>query len=419
MQKRALKTCFLACLLTALLLPFTAVEGKTGTSGFPLNPGTKWKYINQDGSTDTLSIVRNYFFGSIPLCEVAFNSQEPFYLIPSEDGIFKLSFDPARKTSLQDREMTLLFKSPLAIGQSWQSPWTDPPLTFTVLAAEEVVVPAGSFPEALKIGYRVVSSPIYEGYIWLVSGTGIVAQEQSGYRSELTSYTRSALLAPLPTSLTTEEIEKSLNIATISPPVQPEQPVEKSWLASHIPHVMVSSLLILGCGVFLVILSRTRRDIDLEESEDVQEGELILAQAMVKEDMLEDASRILQRLAEKHPEWPDIAALLGSAYYRLGKVDEACLEFKRAITLNPNMVSARLELAKIYLELNDPSNALEEVEPVILANPDFADAIYLKGEVYMALGEIDAAIETFRSALSLNPDFANARKALEEALSSN
>jgi tetratricopeptide (TPR) repeat protein len=287
------------------------------------------------------------------------------------------------------------------------------------LAAEEVIVPAGSFPDALKIGYRVVSSPIYEGYIWLVPGTGIVAQEQSGYRSELTSYTRSDLLAPLPTSLTTEEIEKILNISVISRPIQKEQTAQKIWLSSHIPHVLVSSLLLLGCAVFLVMLARTRRDIDLQESDDVQEGELILAQAMVKEDMLEDASRILQRLAEKHPEWPDIAALLGSAYYRLGKADEACLELKRAITLNPDMVSARLELAKIYLELNDPSNALVEVEPVILANPDFADAIYLKGEIYMVLGEIDAAIETFRSALSLNPDFANARKGLERALSSN
>jgi tetratricopeptide (TPR) repeat protein len=172
----------------------------------------------------------------------------------------------------------------------------------------------------------------------------------------------------------------------------------------------------IGLVALVAYLNSGKVEMDLKDDPDVQEGEATLASAMVRDGLYEDASQILQRLTAKHPQWPDLAALLGRAYRETGKLQEACLELKRALTLNPDMAKTRLELVRTYLGLSEPARALEEVEMVLSDNQGFADAIFLKGEVLASMGLDQEALKYYREALQINPSFSEAQHALERLL---
>jgi tetratricopeptide (TPR) repeat protein len=303
-------------------------------------------------------------------------------------------------------------------GQTWFSPWTEPQLSFTVLDLGPVKVAAGEFRHTLKIGYRPLSSPIYQGYIWFKPGVGLLAQEESGYRTELVSYTLSDLLAPATVTVSGDKLfalfRSAARESNVTEPVGFWSRFKNMTLSG--PYYLFLFLFLIGILSLFGYLNAKKVEMDLENNLEVQEGETALASAMVREGLYEDASRILQRLSARHPQWPDVAALLGRAYRETGKLSEACLELKRALTLNPHLVRARLELVKTYLLMSEPARALEEVETVLTEHQSFADAIYLKGEVLASMGLDQEALKCFRESLEINPSFTEAQNALERIL---
>ncbi|MFV1957703.1 MAG: tetratricopeptide repeat protein, partial [bacterium] len=107
----------------------------------------------------------------------------------------------------------------------------------------------------------------------------------------------------------------------------------------------------------------------------------------------------------------------GKTLLRSGNVEEAVLELKRTLTLNPRMVDARLDLVRAYIELDDSSKAFEGLDTILTENPEFADALCLKGDVLSAMGKTDQAAESYRQALKINPSFSGAQSNLERLLS--
>ena len=385
---------------------------------FPLNPGNTWTYRDLEGNLETLVIRQVLERGGIPLIEAAYDGSRSFYYILCREGVYRLEATAGIPVEEPKGDLTLLLRWPLDPGQTWQSPWSDPPLSFTVLDRGPVKVAAGTFRDAVKIGYRALSSPIYQGYLWVEPGVGLLAQEKSAYRTELVSYSLSDLLAPTAVAVDGDRLaqifkppgtEKQLRPTGIWPQVKD--------LVFSAPFYLFILLVVIGFIAAVSYLNSRKVEMDFMNDPEVQEGELTLASAMVREGLYKDASMILQRLSAKHPQWPDIAALLGSAYREMGRFQEASLEFKRALTLNPDMAKARLELVRTYLSLNEPARALEEVETVLGDHPEFPDAVYLKGEVLSAMGMNQKALEHFREALGINPSFAEAQKALERVLS--
>ncbi|UCF89507.1 MAG: tetratricopeptide repeat protein [bacterium] len=411
-------TRFLSVLLLGIFLALSLfAEAIAYTEIFPLGPGNTWTYRDLDGELETLVISRFVEKNGIPLVEAYYDGASPFYYILSAEGVFRLQ--PASGTTLKDLRgnLTMLLQWPLEPGQSWQSSWSDPPLSFTVLDRGPVKVAAGNFHDSIKIGYRPVSSPIYQGYIWFEPGVGLLAQEENNNRTELFSYSLSDLLSPPEMTISGDKLARIFQ----SPGSVAENGATGtlSRLKELLPSVQFSLFLLLAFAAFIalvVYLNSGKVEMDLKDDPDVQEGEATLASAMVREGLYEDAAAILQRLTAKHPQWPDLAALLGRAYRETGKLPEACLELKRALTLNPDLSKARLELVKTYLGLNEPARALDEVETVLSVHQGFADAVYLKGEVLSAMGNNDQALEYFREALKINPSFNEAQKALERLL---
>jgi tetratricopeptide (TPR) repeat protein len=408
------KAVFITVLAVSVLLPATAAADNS----FPLSPGNSWTYRDLDGNEEVLFIKGTTEKQGVPLVEASYTGRKPFYYLVTADGIARLEpTSPPGSRELYG-QLSLLISWPLEPGRTWNSPWSDPPLTFTVLERGPVTVAAGTFRHAVRIGYRSASDPIYLGYIWFEPGVGLLVQEESGSRMELVSYSLTDLLPPPDTGIRMDELASLFSSG-------PDGDGGRSPLKRR---VLSSGRLapIVGVGVLLMMvlalatyLRSVRVDVELEDDSEVQEGETALASAMVREGLYEEAAEILLRLTARHPQWPDIAALLGSAYRESGRFEEACLELKRALTLNPDMAKARLELVKTYLDLDDPVRAALEVDIVLGVHGEFADAIYLKGEVFAIMGRDDEALEAFRKALSINPSFKEAQEALEHLLSAD
>lgn len=403
--------------LIFVLVLFPAAPAASDAEMFPLNPGSSWTYRTLEGKLETLTIIEILEQKGVPLVKASYDGNRQFYYIRGREGIFRLQPGPGADPDGRTGDITMLLRWPLDPGQSWQSPWTDPPLSFTVIDRGPTTVAAGTFRDVIKIGYRPVSSPIYQGYIWFEPGTGLVAQEESGYRLELVSYSLTDLLPPAPVDINGDILVGKFGPAVKVPKGSPPGYFLKAKdLLASAPFYLFMGLVFIGFVALVAYLNSGRMDMDMENDPNIQEGQAALASAMVREGLFEDAADILQRLSARNPQWPDIASLLGKAYRETGKYQEACLELKRALTLNPDMPKARLELVRTYLAAGDPARALEEVETVLAGYPRYPDALYLKGEVFICMGMDPEALELFRQALQINPSFREAQDAVEKLL---
>jgi len=410
---RSLSGLLLTFFLVLLPVGFAAADPEV----LPFSPGSTWTYRDLQGNLETLVIRKTLQEKGVPLIEASYDESSLFYYILTDEGLFRLQPTADSTPAKLRGNLSLLLRWPLDPGQSWQSPWTVPPLSFSVLDRGPIKVAAGKFRDGIKIGYRPVSSPIYQGYIWFAPGVGILVQEESGYRTELVSYSISDLLAPNPLTISGDRLAGLFK----APPAPDGTRSQGLWpgirdLLLSGPFYLFVLLVLLVIVAAIAYFKARKVEMDLKDDPDVQEGEMTLASAMVREGLYSEAVEILQRLTARHPQWPDLAALLGRAYRESGKLPEACLEFKRALTLNPDMAKARLDLVRTFLEMKESSRALEEVETVLAEHPGFPDAVYLRGEVLASMGLADDALKCFREALELNPSFNEAQKALERLL---
>ncbi len=402
-------------ILALHLISLPAVASTQSGKGFPLNPGSHWVYNILEGDTETVSITRIINVKGIPVVEVVHNDEYPSYFLRTRDEIYRFDGLPGAGEGREIVWPTLLLKVSPSVGETWISPWGDPPLSFTVQSEETYTVPAGTYPGTYKIAYRPVTDPIYQGFIWYTPGVGFVAMENNHYRSELVSFSISDLLPP-------EPVDKEITqlMAQFGIPIGPgSSDTEESGFSiifsrDYLAKLLVPAALFAAFAIVLIWVLKAQRNIDLEDDPGVSRSEIAFASAMLKEGLYSDAARLLQRQIVKNPQWPDLAALLGHAYSEMGRLEDASLELKRALTLNPDLVAARLDLAKVYLANNDPSKALEELEAVLGKHPEFADAILLRGETYIALGQTDRAEADFREALKINPSFTEAQEQLEK-----
>ena len=402
--------------LTVCLCLSTAGVGHS-SAVLPLNPGSTWTYRDQEGNLETLDVKGTRNVKGVPLIEASYGKQPPFFFIPSEEGLFRLDTAPGSDTFPRG-ELILLAQRPLEPGRTWQSSWSDPPLFFEVLSRGPVTVPAGTFRDTIKIGFRPAMDPIYSGFIWLHPGVGIIAQERSNDRSELTTYSLSDLLPPPESDMPGSRLASMFQVVQTdkkgAPPTFPASRKVLGWMRqSGVPFGFFILLLVLFVTVIYLIIRSGRREIDLAEDKAVTEGELTLCSAMVRDGLFDEAGEILVRLSEDHPQWPDIAALLGKTYLYTGNLEEARLELKRALTLNPNMPSVRLDLACVYLRMEDPTRALTETDTILAGDNRYADAFFCRGQALEAMGKDDLAAKAYQEALSINPRFRKAQEKLE------
>lgn len=104
-------------------------------------------------------------------------------------------------------------------------------------------------------------------------------------------------------------------------------------------------------------------------------------------------------------DYPDAHYNLGNAYAKLGRMDDALWEYREALRLKPDDPDAHYNLGNAYDKLGRLNDAVLEYREALRLKPDDPDAHYNLGNVYNKLGRMDDAVLQYREALSVKPDY--------------
>ena len=127
---------------------------------------------------------------------------------------------------------------------------------------------------------------------------------------------------------------------------------------------------------------------------------------------LNEAMASYKRALEIQPNYAEAHYNLGNIYLELDKLDEAEANFTRAITLNPSYAEAHSNLGVTLHRLKRLVDAEASYQRVIALNPENAEAYYNLGSVRELLYRLDEAEFTLRQAISLQPDYFEAHNML-------
>ena len=114
----------------------------------------------------------------------------------------------------------------------------------------------------------------------------------------------------------------------------------------------------------------------------------------------------------KSPQSAVARQYFGYALYSRGYIDEAILEYRKALELNPRLFDARFNLGIAYHTKGLLDQAIEQYRIILRDHPGTASAHEALGMAYGRAGFLDKAIEHFQSALDLAPGNEEARRNL-------
>ncbi|MDD5044025.1 MAG: tetratricopeptide repeat protein [Candidatus Omnitrophica bacterium] len=104
---------------------------------------------------------------------------------------------------------------------------------------------------------------------------------------------------------------------------------------------------------------------------------------------------------------------LGNIYYKKKSYARAEEEYKKTISLAPNLADAHTNLCSIYVLNNSADAAIAEGKIAVRLAPGYFLAHYSLGNAYFLKEEYGQAEEEYKKTLFLMPDFAPAQRRLE------
>ena len=95
----------------------------------------------------------------------------------------------------------------------------------------------------------------------------------------------------------------------------------------------------------------------------------------------------------------------GCVYHVLGRSEEALADYKQAIRLGNDDMSARVRNNRglLYLQMGQPKRAISDLETSLSLDPGYASAYANLGLAHLSQGRVDMALDCFRNALAANP----------------
>ena len=131
---------------------------------------------------------------------------------------------------------------------------------------------------------------------------------------------------------------------------------------------------------------------------DASNRRLGLARTLMDRRRFDQAVPILVKLRAEQDS-PEAAALLGTAYLALDKVDEAAKCLDPLADLKPALPEVKLALARLEVRRQAPDKAEAHLREALEAAPDDGPILFELGRLYEQRGETGQALECYRKAL--------------------
>ena len=121
-----------------------------------------------------------------------------------------------------------------------------------------------------------------------------------------------------------------------------------------------------------------------------------------------DALRANQNALKIDPYDPEIYLCLGNNFHLQNKLDDAELNYKKAIDLNPIYLQALYNLGLILKKKQQFTDSVSLFQKVINLKPDFVNGYYSLGLTLIELGELNTALVNLKKVIELKPDYPQA-----------
>jgi tetratricopeptide (TPR) repeat protein len=115
---------------------------------------------------------------------------------------------------------------------------------------------------------------------------------------------------------------------------------------------------------------------------------------------------------EKHKDSKPFAAVLhelrGAVLFSQQRYDQSEDAFKKAMELDPGLISPYISLARLYQVKKETDKAISQYQAIVAQEPKFAPAYMALGAIYDAEGRTSEARTMYEKVLELKPNFAPA-----------
>lgn len=404
----------LAFITVLLFMPLSF--GAAPADIYPLQKGTQWTYITQDGvekTTQVESFTQFRVEESVVAAAILkrTDGRDRLILRTDQQWIECGLIDPDQGT-VDCEHPLIFFQWPLEKGTRWQGADLD----FVVERKESITVPAGTFETAWRIAYAPTGGLDPVGQVWVVKGIGPVRilERDADYRLLKFESGTGPDLAPVPEAAVAGVLR---NLPSTETAQGPHVVLQAYQYVSRIGWAWWVALALLGLCVitaYTLILALRRQEEDKAKPATTKEVEEVpMVAAMIRTGMLDQASDDLEQLIQKNPQYPDLHYQLAQVQKGNEEWDQAQKSLEKALSLNPDYVEARLDLGRVLMTKGEAGKASEQFKWAAEKNPSFADLHLELGKSLVRLGNQKEAREAFERALEINPHLDEARQELK------
>jgi len=160
-------------------------------------------------------------------------------------------------------------------------------------------------------------------------------------------------------------------------------------------------------GNYVEALKNFKKASDLDPIYSERLYHLGISNYLKEESVIDDAIKNLEQLAKKNMHKAKDIHDLGVAYMERRMYDKAIESFSKAITIDPNYLSAFINLGFAYQYKEDYVKAIQAFEKAIILNPRSAKLYNTIGLLYDKMGKPDTAVIAYKKAVNLDPTYKN------------
>lgn len=131
--------------------------------------------------------------------------------------------------------------------------------------------------------------------------------------------------------------------------------------------------------------------------------EVLLGKFSEVKQVYRDAAEHYKRAIEKAPDIPDLYYRYAHALWISGDPQNALIQYKRALELNPYDYRAYWEEGRAVLADN-PEEAIRLTSRALELKPNIPDAFTVRGRALLAVGKAKEAVEDFKKSIALYPN---------------